>query len=101
MIAICACGGRKSYIYAWRIPEVNQDSRCRVVLIPLLEGEQDLDGGSGGEGSGGLALPTLRQLEKCLFAHIWRLALVNGYHRHKPEISASDHHVRTALEALQ
>lgn len=45
MIAICACGGRKSYIYAWRIPEVNQDSRCRV-LIPLLEGEQDLDGGS-------------------------------------------------------
>lgn len=82
MIVICACGGRKSYIYAWRIPEVNQDSRCRVVLIPLLEGEQDLDGGSGGEpeGSGGLALPTLRQLqvEKCLFAHIWRLALVNG-----------------------
>lgn len=100
MIAICACGGRKSYIYAWRIAEVNQDSRCRVVLIPLLEGEQDLDGGSGGEGSGGLALPTLRQLESA-YLHIFGDWHWNGYHRHKPEISASDHHVRTALEALQ
>lgn len=70
MIAICACGGRRLYIYACHIPKVNRDSRCRTLLIPLLEAEQDLDGGSGREEAASWRYPRSANL-KSAYLHIF------------------------------
>lgn len=69
MIAICACGGRRLHIYACHIPKVNQDSRCRTLLIPLLEAEQDLDG-SGREEAASWRYPRSANL-KSAYLHIF------------------------------